>query len=341
MEKCLEALVETEDMLKDCEEVLGTLSDNLPANVHTEERQVTEPPTTTQKKSKLPGDPLLVETLKPSTSPSSSESHPAYTFYSTILANCNDVQLNSEHLLNLANQNEWLETEIVDFYCRYLQQKGNLKNQITITPSAYVYLTNREENLWVRARQGEIPWVDNLVLFDVQQQNKHIHPLLLNNHFVLLELDRQSKVCTVYDSFKNERENNQPGILENDKFLIKTHVLPDFFMDTKEVIPWEVKYFEDMPQQTDHINCGVFVMSAARDIMNGVNSYITKPKCVESLRTEFIREILLTTENGQNLLVVAGDDDKKLKSYIQEDALKAKKARKEFYDTYYPHLNKN
>lgn len=334
MEKYLEALVETEDIFKDCEKVLGPLSEKSRAKTISEtdlKGDITNTKLDSDNYSCIdPGK----EAVNSTTNTQSKLRGDGYDFVSTILASCNDVYLNSEHLLNLLQHDEWIETEIIDFYCLHLQQRGKLKQKITITPSAYVYLNNRERNEWIHARNAEIPWKDTLVLFDTQQQEKHVHPLLLNNHFVLIELDRKTKTCVIYDSFKNKREQNQPGILEDDRQLIKTHVLPDFFMSKESVFTWKVEHFEDMPQQNDQINCGIFVMSIAKDIINGHSSKITTPKGMEEQRMEIAREILLTTEQGVNLLNIAGNNNKLLKSLIQSDVEKAKQSLKEFYIRY-------
>lgn len=332
IEKYLEAMVETEDCLKYCEEILGPLTEKpISATSCTKKQLITE---SSNAEDSTP--PVLDNSTKGITSTEISLQQtrgPGYSYVAANLAECNEITLDLLQILDLANSNEWLETEIVDFYCHYLKNKAKLNNQqVTITPSMYVYLTNREKNNWVHARQTQLPWNDTLVLFDVQNQRKHIHSLLLDNHFVLLELDRDTLTCTVYDSFKNEREENQPGILEKDIQLIKKHVLPDFFMNEACTTAWEVRYFDDMPQQNDHINCGVFVMSAARDIMAGQQSYVNSPKSMEAERMEILREILTTTKMGRQFLEIAENDDTILKYLIENDATKALNAQNEFHE---------
>lgn len=243
------------------------------------------------------------------------------TKYSTIYARCGDMYMDSRHLQSFLNPHMWVETEHIDYCLRHKSKKT--KTNTTVTRAAYTMLMSRERNEWQRARRFQVPWDEELTLLDVQSQDKHLHPLFMMNHFVLLELRKQTKTCVIYDSMMIKRETNFKGTLHNDRQIIKEFALPDFFMDENEHKTWQVIHYDKMPQQFDEISCGVYVISAAADIINGRE--IQNISCVTAQRMAIVKDILTTTEEGQSLLRIAKSDDDLL-FHIKADANQANKA---------------
>lgn len=93
-----------------------------------------------------------------------------------------------------------------------------------------------------------------------------VMPTHTNGHWWLLVLDKRRKACVVLDSTKRECSEVTPLMRGAQRAAA---VLADTVVGWRDVARWACRVGRS-PQQTDAVNCGVFVLDTACRIANGM-----------------------------------------------------------------------
>lgn len=205
--------------------------------------------------------------------------------------------LNSQELSNLATVGVWLDNCQIDFLLQHIQQQNTSSkhNDISISNSFYAQFSNK---CWQFSKDTGL---DGPICLDIQSEDRHIHPLLLENHWMLLYMEKTTSSCTVFDSVLASKTEKQR---KDELKVIQNIVLPQFLYNPSNKTEWSVQYFNNMPSQSDSESCGLYVLSAAEAIIKHGFLEIHEIKCPSETRKSWTREILRDhfTESGRSII---------------------------------------
>lgn len=231
--------------------------------------------------------------------------------------------LNSRQLADLATPGQWLDSEQIDFIMQHIKltYQSSDEGKITVSSTYCAQLTNGN---WQYADQFGLEAVE----LDTGSQEQHLHPLLLNNHWVLLHFDKRKKICTVFDSKYGDKPMD---IISEGKRLIENNVLKAFCKDSQYFKDWKVAYFPTMPLQEDSDSCGLYLLRAAEEIFeNGSNDVIVrKIENDSNARAYWVRSVVAShgTDTGYDLLEISGNNARNLVNEIRQSWKRVQESR--------------
>lgn len=168
--------------------------------------------------------------------------------------------LAKEDLMELVYPNKWVNNRIIDAYLELLTKKNFRFGYIP----TYVVKYFRENG-----RINPV-WFQSITVEHLDKIKYWLIPAHLNgDHWALAALEVTINWMTFYDSLN-------PGIVMGSKNLFRENMLIFFKMLYQEKSgsmpfdPEETECFDmdDMPRQGNGIDCGVFLMMFAKDIIN-------------------------------------------------------------------------
>lgn len=158
-------------------------------------------------------------------------------------SNGQEVILRSADLADMCHEHQWMFTDHVDFVFDFMRQK--YPSLFTITSSNFVskfYNAATQDSEWRNCRKDYKGSVfDDVYNIDITNAVHILHPLLVNNHWVLLYIDKNKKICTIYDSYKPTQKLRKE---------IFANALPVFLKD-QNTKGWNCRFFTNLPKQTD------------------------------------------------------------------------------------------
>lgn len=227
--------------------------------------------------------------------------------------------LNSAQLNDFMTDGLWLDNVQIDFVMEYLRSKHDTTtaNSIVVTGSYHVYL---QAGKWIYASDAGL---GESIYLNEDENLQLIHPLLLENHWVLLHLDTKSKTATIFDSlFQNKKKQQVRSSLK----MIEDYVLPAFIRDPQKRIHWKVRHFVTMPLQKDAESCGLYLLRAADEILEccSVNVEIREINAPLENRKYWVREMVdsVPTEKGRLFLEQVANWEGELCNLIKQEAAK-------------------
>lgn len=234
--------------------------------------------------------------------------------------------LSVDNLIRLGRVYEWLESDQIDFLLKCLSVES--KSEITISNSTYVM---KMRDAWLSTREAGMVEAGDFILLDTQPQNQHLHPLIWNNHWILLHFDKDKKTVTIFDSFYKNKEEE---LLTTEIEEIKSKVMPNFFMDQSKASEWNIRHYTLMPLQEDGVSCGLYVLNTAEQILkNGGLSDLHIADIFRPLteRYNWMRYAIenFGSEIGKELLTEAGPTGQALVKQLLDYNFLIKAAKKE------------
>lgn len=138
--------------------------------------------------------------------------------------------LSSKQLADICNVHYWIETEEMEFMMKFAKSRSPLTDYI-ISNQFYAWKqlafdekTNRNVYKWRSTKDYGIERPDKHPVDECDPVNykKILHPLIVHNHWCLLDINKETKTCTLYDSLY--RSDNLLDEVQNE--VIKYFVHP-------------------------------------------------------------------------------------------------------------------
>lgn len=153
------------------------------------------------------------------------------------------VTFRSNQLADLCNPNHWIDFDEMDRLLQYSQAKKT-DSQYIVSEVHFAWKqkidNSNSKSDWHSLFQFD-DTDDQSRCVDPRQSTHILHPLFMNSHWSLLQINKLDGSCTVYDSM-----NRNLGQLQE----INKNVLPLFELKT-EAIKWNTKYANNFPLQHD------------------------------------------------------------------------------------------
>lgn len=167
--------------------------------------------------------------------------------YTTIdkkgLPNVDYLTLKSKQLCDMCDPNYWVADDTMDVMLKLaLTESSNTDFVVSDVHFAWKQDVSHPnvKSRWQSLYKFEDVNIDNM---DPRRSLKILHPLIIENHWVLLQIDKKDGECIVYDSLVGSRS---AAMLQE----IASEVLP-LFTFPDELIEWRAEYAKEYPNQKD------------------------------------------------------------------------------------------
>jgi Ulp1 family protease len=186
-----------------------------------------------------------------------------------------------EHI-QLLKPSAWLNDEVINFYMAMLQERSNLlKGECHFFASHFfTRLIGPERNQ--RDFRGVMSWSKK---FNVFSRDKVFIPVnIINNHWFLIVVHVQKKEIVSYDSFNNDHTFYLDILMDwllfeaNDSSAMKKKVRKAKPPINKT--EWTLRK-EQVPQQHNTCDCGVFIIMFADFILENIPLTICEPDMLD------------------------------------------------------------
>lgn len=159
-----------------------------------------------------------------------------------------NLVLKSKDILDFMQPTLWIDSGTMDVCLNTLQTKFNQSN-FTLTPSSFCckfYNPDTLKSQWRNTRRQSMneqsDVYDEYYQLDFTNKPHILHPLVMNDHWVLLHIDSNKRICTIYDSLR------QTDSRRND---IRKNALPVFLKHKNDLSKWTCKYSNKSAMQMD------------------------------------------------------------------------------------------
>ncbi|XP_046401958.1 uncharacterized protein LOC124167936 [Ischnura elegans] len=176
---------------------------------------------------------------------------------SCVLARLGSNTITGADIQTLADSN-WLNDEVINNYMDMLTQRG----QSNEYPSVHCFNTFFYPKLNSSGYSSVRRWTKKV---DIFQKEILIVPLHLEIHWALAVVDFRQKSICYYDSMNGRKKNILQVIL---KYLQEEK--NDKKKENFDGSGWELKLIQDIPQQRNGYDCGVFACMFAEHLSRGL-----------------------------------------------------------------------
>lgn len=176
---------------------------------------------------------------------------------SCVLSHFGSNTITGADIQTLADSN-WLNDEVINNYMDMLIQRGQSKEY----PSVYAFNTFFYPKLSSSGYASVKRWTKKVDLF---QQDMVLVPLHLEVHWALAVIDFRQKTICYYDSMNGRKINILQLML---KYLHEEKL--DKKKENFDSSGWQTKLVQDIPQQRNGYDCGVFACMFAEHLARGV-----------------------------------------------------------------------
>lgn len=224
--------------------------------------------------------------------------------------------LNAHDIFILCDPSGWLESEHIKYFMERLIRKYR-RRKFQITSPNFVFKGEQNGTLgWYNTRIGNQPMDRTATRTEskIHQDRITLHPLRYTNHWILLAVDRDSRLCTFYKSM--HYDSDQQTELETE---VRNEVLKQFLPTDTATDTWSFKVAQTAKQR-DSSSCGTFVLEYAEAILKEKSldcDVLNLPKKPDEVRLSLAKDTLQTTEIGRNILAASDGHKESLVSSVR------------------------
>ena len=183
------------------------------------------------------------------------------------------ADLKTLHSLN------WLNDKIINFYMSLLMDREKGNN----TPRIHVFSSFFYSKLQKDGYAGVRRWTKKVNIFEM---DFILVPVHMGDHWCLAVIDMRNKEITYYDSLSG---TNYDCLLTLKKYLSDESM--DKLKKPLDTMDFKIKHMDNIPLQTNHSDCGVFVCKFAEYISRRADINFTQ-KDMPQFRKTMVYEIL-------------------------------------------------
>ena len=189
--------------------------------------------------------------------------------------------------LSMLKKRGWLNDSVINFYVELILKRA--ASEPEKHPKIHIFNTYFYSLLKVKGYSG-VAKITRKAKIDIFSLDMVIVPVHLEVHWALAVINIKEHRFEYYDSMMNKEHKNAvllllKGYVEEeykDKKKVKSY-------DTSE---WEYYTVENLPQQTNKYDCGVFTMTFAEHISRGASVLFVPPKHMKYFRMKMMWEII-------------------------------------------------
>ena len=178
-------------------------------------------------------------------------------------------------------RNNYLNDKIIDEYLILIQQRNNRDKTLPEITTFTVFLYQKLERLGLEEGYKD---TEKWIREDIREKELIFVPIHKNHHWSLIAIDTKERTVQYLDSIRGSRKiSAAPRIMK--KFIEKYYLLKG------EVTNFKIRIREDIPCQTNGVDCGVFVCQYAERLARKAPFDFRQEDMID-IRATMIEELL-------------------------------------------------
>ena len=190
-----------------------------------------------------------------------------------------NLKIERHDLRSLYNQN-YLNDTIIDEYFLKIQNRSRITGDLSVAVLT-IYFYQRFDRLdFMEAFMQTESWIKE----DLRMKDMILIPVHKSSHFTLVHIDTKKRLLSYFDPLKESRYSSAaPGRMKR--------FIEEYYRRKGEAVTFKVKIRDNIPTQTNGVDCGVFVSHYAERISRNAELRFSQAN-MQSFRIKMMWEIL-------------------------------------------------
>ena len=190
-----------------------------------------------------------------------------------------NLQIKRQDLRSLYNQNYLNDTIVDEYFLKIQNRRRKTEDPSVAVLTIYFYQRFDRLNFTEAYTQTE-SWIHE----DLRLKDMILIPIHKSSHFTLIHIDTKKKIVSYLDPLEGSRYSSEaPGRMKR--------FIEEYFRRKGEPVSFKVKIRDNIPTQTNGVDCGVFISHYAERISRNAELRFSQAN-MQSFRTKMMWEIL-------------------------------------------------